>query len=71
MRWTLFFPLTFVAGVHGFAIFAPYLFFIAMLAAMTRRNKSASPAVVPAKSEVRLPELESRPLKCAALPHAL
>ena len=70
MRWTLFFPLTFVAGVHGFAIFAPYLFFIAMLAAMKRRTKSASAAVVPAKSEVRLPEVESRHLG-RALPQAL
>lgn len=60
MRWTLFFPLTFVAGVHGFAIFAPYLFFIAMLAAMKRR-KSASPTTAPVKSEVYLPDIENKP----------
>gem|GEM_PF-1991030 len=61
MRWTLFFPLTFVAGVHGFAIFAPYLFFIAMLAAMKRR-KSASPAAIPAKSEIQLRPLTAQPI---------
>jgi len=69
MRWTLFFPLTFVAGVHGFAIFAPYLFFIAMLAAMKRR-KSASPTAVPVKSEVYLPEVKDGPLNYG-LPQAL
>jgi len=62
MRWTLFFPLTFIAGVHGFAIFAPYLFFIAMLAAMTRRNKSANAAAVPAKSEIHLSPLTAQPI---------
>ena len=46
MRWTLFFPLTFVAGVHGFAIFAPYLFFIAMLAAL-RKPKRVEAKVAP------------------------
>lgn len=63
MRWTLFFPLTFVAGVHGFAIFAPYLFFIAMLAAMKRRSKAPSPAAVPAKSEIHLRPLTAPPIQ--------
>jgi len=39
MRWFWAFPLTFVAGVHGFAIFAPYLVLIAMLAIWRRRPK--------------------------------
>ena len=46
MRFALFFPLTFVAGVHGFAIFAPYLFFIAMLAAL-RKPKRVEAKVAP------------------------
>ena len=39
MRWFWAFPLTFVAGVHGFAIFAPYLVLIAMLAASRRSRR--------------------------------
>jgi hypothetical protein len=46
MRWTLLFLLTFIAGVHGFALFAPYLFLIAMLAAgRTRRALARLPRV--------------------------
>ena len=71
MRWILFFPLTFVAGVHGFAIFAPYLFFIAMLAAVTRRRKSATPVAVPVKSEIHLREAENSRINGVQLPAAL
>lgn len=67
----MFFPLTFVAGVHGFAIFAPYLFFIAMLAAVTRRRKSATPVAVPAKSEIHLREVENSRINGVQLPAAL
>ena len=39
MRTLWMFPLTFVAGVHGFALFAPYLLMIlALMLAMQRRR---------------------------------
>ena len=52
MRSLWFLPLTFVAGVHGFAIFAPYLalVFAALHLRSRRRARLASlaPVAVPA-----------------------
>ncbi len=55
MRWFWAFPLTFVAGVHGFAIFAPYLVLIAMLAASKRSRRNSRPQLSPAAPIMYLP----------------
>jgi hypothetical protein len=41
--WTL--PLTFVAGVHGFALFAPYLLVVATLSVSLTIRRRAPAAV--------------------------
>jgi hypothetical protein len=57
MRWFWAFPFTFVAGVHGFAIFAPYLVLIAMLAASRRSAGNSRRIVVsnPQSADARQP----------------
>jgi hypothetical protein len=42
MRALWFLPLTFVAGVHGFAVFAPYL--VVVFAALHLRSRSRARA---------------------------
>ena len=45
MKWVKFLPLAFVAGTHGFALFAPYAALVTLihLSTRTRRNRRAVP----------------------------
>jgi len=44
MKWVKFLPLAFVAGTHGFALFAPYAAVVTLihLAARARRNRRSA-----------------------------
>jgi hypothetical protein len=46
------FPLAFVAGVHGFAIFAPYLLLIAALSIFVTLRRRNVPTAAPALAAV-------------------
>ena len=46
MRHLRFLPLTFLAGVHGFAVFAPYLAVFLGFAHFLRRPKPLAPVPV-------------------------
>ena len=60
MRSLWFLPLTFVAGVHGFAIFAPYLALVfAALHLRSRLRARPVPAVVRRTPEIIPPALAS------------
>lgn len=41
MRSVRFLPIAFIAGVHGFALFAPYAAFMLAAAAILKRRKHA------------------------------
>jgi len=41
MRALAFFPLAYVAGVHGFALFAPYAAMFLVIAHLLRRTRKA------------------------------
>jgi hypothetical protein len=45
MKWVKFLPLAFVAGTHGFALFAPYAAVVTLihLSARARRNRRSAP----------------------------
>ncbi|MCC6238803.1 MAG: hypothetical protein IT448_00665 [Phycisphaerales bacterium] len=47
MRMLHFLPLTFLAGVHGFAFFAPYLAVFLTAVVCLRRHRRAAPRAVP------------------------
>jgi hypothetical protein len=48
MKVTLFLPLAFLAGAHGFAIFAPYLaLFLAAATLLRRRSGESRPIPLP------------------------
>jgi hypothetical protein len=36
MKWVKFLPLAFIAGTHGFALFAPYATLVTMIHLVTR-----------------------------------
>ena len=48
MRFLWAFPIAFVAGIHGFAMFAPYLLTVAGVGLMLRKRKQKhlAPAIV-------------------------
>jgi hypothetical protein len=45
MKWVKFLPLAFVAGTHGFALFAPYAAVVTLihLSARARRSRRSTP----------------------------
>jgi hypothetical protein len=58
MRPVAFFSLAYIAGVHGFAIFAPYLTCFLSLAYVLKRVQRAkrmkvSPITIPARPQAR------------------
>jgi hypothetical protein len=69
MRFLWTFPIAFVAGIHGFAMFAPYLIAV-MWVGLVLRNRKAKVAPVP----VRVPVVSSgvcptEPLLALPTPH--
>jgi hypothetical protein len=62
MRSLWYLPLTFLAGVHGFAIFAPYLalvFAALHLRSRSRARAAAVPVPVPVAIPIPVPALAS------------
>ena len=56
MKSLRFLPLTFLAGVHGFAMFAPYAaIFLGIVHLINRRRRKPIPIPVPARSPVPQP----------------
>ncbi|HEY8749520.1 MAG TPA: hypothetical protein VIM11_16170 [Tepidisphaeraceae bacterium] len=47
MRSLWFMPMTFLAGIHGFAYFVPYLLLVAVLAMFLAQARRARPKAVP------------------------
>ena len=41
MKWVKFLPLAYIAGTHGFALFAPYAALVTMIHLSTRRRRKA------------------------------
>lgn len=62
--WML--PFTFVAGVHGFALFAPYLLLIATIGLVLKRRRAAAPAIVIARPVIAEVFTTGLPIACAA-----
>ena len=62
VRSLRFLPLTFVAGVHGFALFAPYLAIaIALTHLLWARRRRMTRRARPQSIRVRLPEVGGTP----------
>ena len=57
MRTLWFMPMTYLAGIHGFAYFVPYLLIVATLALVMAQAKKAR-ALIPAPAAVPGLELE-------------
>jgi hypothetical protein len=47
IRWM---PLTFLAGLHGFAIFAPYAALVMIVYHVSRHYRKAKPVLVPVRA---------------------
>jgi hypothetical protein len=47
MRSLRYVPFTFLAGIHGFALFAPYLAFFLTASLLIQRRRSAIPTQIP------------------------
>ena len=45
-------PMTFLAGIHGFAYFVPYLLLVSMIAMVVQMRRSRQAALVPARVNV-------------------
>ncbi len=46
MRSLRYVPFTFLAGIHGFALFAPYLAFFMAVSHLIRRRRAMAPVAV-------------------------
>jgi hypothetical protein len=57
MRSLWFMPMTFLAGIHGFAYFVPYLLLVSAIAMVIRMRQARHTALAPARAIVL--ELES------------
>ncbi len=57
MRTLWFMPMTFLAGIHGFAYFVPYLLLVSMIAMVVQMRRTRQTALVPAR--VNVLELEA------------
>ncbi len=58
MRSLWFMPMTFLAGIHGFAYFVPYLLLVAVLAMFLAQARRARPKAVPIPVVVYSPSSE-------------
>ena len=45
-------PMTFLAGIHGFAYFVPYLLLVSAIAMLIQMRRSRQNALVPARAAV-------------------
>jgi hypothetical protein len=58
MRSLWFMPMTFLAGIHGFAYFVPYLLLVGLLAMVLEQARRARPKPVPLPVRAYSPALE-------------
>jgi len=57
MRFIWAFPIAFVAGIHGFAMFAPYLLTVVSVGLLLRNRKQKQPA----RAAVRVTPIPPKP----------
>ena len=54
-------PMTYLAGIHGFAYFVPYLLFVGVLAMVIAQSRRVRRRSVPAVAYVPVLEFEAAP----------